>query len=219
MLLPGIIAAQQFYSAAETAEAEVLVPPLSTAGGIALVGVFSIGVHFVYIVVLAIVRQYPPLIPLPLADPYRFLAGVSSTFDFREAFAMVGGLALMCLTAIPVGRLTALVVLEKGDKAIFYGPMTEIVMQGHGDDAFVAAYVISKLTEGDRLIGYQGTVAAMIPDENRMPTKLVLKDVTMFYLNLEKSGPSRVETKQALSWLTLSASEWHNVAFKIYREV
>lgn len=219
MLLPGIVATHQFYAAAESAEAEVWVPPLTKASGIALVGGFSVGVHLLFIVILAVTAQWPPLTPLLLADPYRFIGHLPSNFNYLHALQLLGGLSILILTAIPVGRLTAAAMLEKGDPATFYGPMTEIIALSKGDDTFVTAFVISKISHEKKVLGYQGVIASMIPDENRMPAKLVMRNVRSFYLRLSKSGPVRVETGQDLDWLTLNCDEWSNIAFKVYRVV
>jgi hypothetical protein len=69
LLLPGILAAWAFFRAAQTNEVISSVPALSTPEGIALVGGFSVAVHFVYVVLLKLITSLSPRIPLPLADP------------------------------------------------------------------------------------------------------------------------------------------------------
>lgn len=40
-----------------------------------------------------------------------------------------------------------------------------------------------------------------------------------FYLQLDAESPKRIETDQLIEWLALSASDWHNIAFKVFQLV
>lgn len=218
LLLPGIVGARAFYGSAETNEMEVPTPPLSTSEGIALVGTMSVIVHLVYATGLRIVAAIPPRVSLPLADPYTyFAASPPSATGLDAAFALFSGLVFLCALAAPIGRIAGLAVLKRGDKSRFYGPLSEIIQQAAGDDRFIVAYVISKIEKDDKLVGYQGTVVSLFRDEDRYPSKVILKDVAPFYLKLDDDAPRRHETTETIDILVLTSAEWHNIAFRVYR--
>jgi hypothetical protein len=219
LLLPGIIAARAYYFAGETREVEVPVPPLSTADGIALVGAFSAAVHFIYVIVLKAVLLLPPIIPLPLANPYLFFAEPRALPALDAAWALFSGLALLSLLAAATGFLAGRATLRWGDKSRFYGPLADVIHSANGDDKFLTAYVITKLEEGKRLVGYQGTVDSLFRDADRFPTKVVLKEVAPFYLDLSEDSLDRRETDQVIDWLVLTADDWHNIAFRAFQLV
>lgn len=219
LLLPGIIAARAFYFAGQTREVEVPVPSLSTPNGISLVGGFSVFIHAAYVAALLLVSRLPTFIPLPLADPYRVLVARPDTSALDLAWSFLSGLLLLCTLAGLVGLVAGLLALKCLDKSLVYGPLADVIESAKGDDKFITAYVISKITEGDRLIGYQGTVDSLFRDEDRFPSKVVLKDVVPFYLTLGEDGPKRNEADQWIDWLVLRADDWHNIAFRVYQLV
>ncbi|HEX8626352.1 MAG TPA: hypothetical protein VF782_14920 [Allosphingosinicella sp.] len=216
LLLPGLLAVRAFYHGAETGEVEVPVPALSTAEGIALVGGFSVAVHLAYVLALQLILLLPPLIPLPLANPYALFTAQPEVGSLAAAYSLFAGLSGLGVLAYGIGFASGL-LMALGDKSLFYGPLTEVFQKGEGDDRFIAAYVVSKIAHEKSLLGYQGAVVSLQYDENRYPAKVVLKDVVPFYLNLSADGPQREESKQPIHWLVLSADEWHNIAFKVFR--
>jgi hypothetical protein len=216
LLLPGIIAARFFFRAADTAEIEVPVPSLSSPEGIALVGGFSVLVHFIYNVGLWTATKLPTLIPLPLADPYALFAAASALQSPEAALGLFAGLLGLCLTAIVTGYVAGRAAMLRRDRSFFYGPLTELLQAGEGDDKFITAYVISKLEANGKAIGYEGTIAALHRDGDGYPDKVVLKDVAPFSLT-QKDGSTREEGPQVIDWLVLSAADWHNIAFRIFR--
>jgi len=217
LLLPGIIAARAFYFAAQTKEVEVAIPSLSSPEGIALVGAFSVGVHFLYIVLLKLTAYLPQIVPLPLADPYILFAATPFAEPDAAAYALFSGLVGLSLVAFGVGFALGRVIMCREDKSLFYGPLSEIIERAHGDDRFITAYVITKIGDEKRLVGYQGTIVSLFRDADRYPTRVVLKDVVPFYLKIDDDGPKREETDQLIDWLVLSAGDWHNIAFRVFR--
>lgn len=219
LLLPGIIAARAFYFAGQTREVEVPVPSLSTPDGISLVGGFSVLIHAVYVASLQFISELPALIPLPLANPYRALTASEETVPLDLAWSFLSGLFLLCALAVAVGLIAGVLAIKFLDKSLVYGPLADVIENARGDDKFITAYVVSKISEGDRLIGYQGTVDSLFRDEDRFPAKVVLKDVVPFYLTLGVDGPKRNEADQWIDWLVLRADDWHNIAFRVYQLV
>jgi hypothetical protein len=217
LLLPGIVGARFLYRAAETNEVEAPLPALSTPEGIALVGGFSIAVHFAYTVCLKFVVLLPPLTPFPLADPYSLFQPVAHVQTLDAAYRLFSGLVGLCLTAVVLGFAAGRILMLRSDKSFFYGPLSEVLEKGSGDNAFITAYVISKIAEGTRLVGYQGSIVSLFRDADRFPAKVVLKDVVPFYLCLQEDRPRREESDQIIDWLVLTADEWHNIAFRVYR--
>lgn len=220
LLLPGIVATRFFYRAGQTREVDAVMPSLSSADGIARIGTFSLAVHLVYAAVLAGIARLPPLIPLPLADPYRPFLGTTAVVP---VLPLLSGLVLLCLLAVPIGQVAGRLTMRWGDPAIFYGALAEVIAQGQGDDRVIIAYVLAKIEdERDgvrRILGYEGAVAALIRDEDRFPAKLVLKDAAIFHLELGPGGPVRRSAGQVIDWIALTAPEWHNVAFKVFQVV
>jgi hypothetical protein len=219
LLLPGIIAARAFYFAGQTREVEVAVPSLSTPNGISLVGGFSIIVHALYVLGLRIVSTLPEWTSLPLADPYRPFAAPVTGPSLDIASAFLSGLCLLSVLAALLGFLGGKIAIRCLDKALVYGPLADVIESANGDDKFITAYVVTKISVGDRFVGYQGTVDSLFRDDDRFPTKIVLKDVVPFYLTFGKDGPRREEADQIIDWIVLRADDWHNVAFRVFQLV
>lgn len=217
LLLPGIIAARAFYFAGQTREIEVPVPSLSTPNGISLVGGFSVLVHTLYVVGLKLVGLLPPVVPLPLADPYQpFLAPASAT-ALDVAWSFLSGLFLLTALAVAIGLVAGRAAIKYLDKSLVYGPLADVIESAKGDDTFITAYVVTKIEQDDRFIGYQGTVDSLFRDEDRFPAKIVLKDAVPFYLKFGSDGPERKEAGQVIDWIVLRADDWHNVAFRVFQ--
>jgi hypothetical protein len=219
LLLPGIMAAWAFFQAAQTDEVESSVPSLSTPEGLALVGGFSVAVHFLYVLLLKGILSLPPLIPLPPADPYALFSPDPQVRTLDAAYALFSGLLGLSILAVALGYGVGWLLMRREDKSIFYGPLSDMLESGHGDDGFISAYVISKIGDDKRVFGYQGTVVSLFRDSDRYPSKVVLKDVVPFYLHMEEGGPRREETDQLIDWLVVTAPDWHNIAFKVFRYV
>lgn len=219
LLLPGLIAARAFYFAAQTKEVEVPVPPLTASDGIALVGFFSVVVHLVYIASLTTIAKLPPLISAPVANPYLLFTADPSLAPLDAAYALFAGLTLLSILAAVVGFITGRIAMLRKESGLFYGPLADVIRSSAGDDAFITAYVVTKIAHQDRLVGYQGTVASLFRDGDRYPSKVILRDVVPFYLYLGEDAPKRIETDQFIDWLALSSTDWHNIAFKVFRLV
>lgn len=218
LLLPGIVSARAFYFSAQTNEVEVPTPSLSTSEGIALVGSFSVAVHFLYVILLFCISRVDPFIPLPLSNPYIFLADdVTGLGTLSSAYALFSGLVFLCGLAAIIGFLFGKLLLLRDDKSTFYGPLSDVLHSAQGDDHFIVAYVVSKIVQENRLLGYQGTVASLFRDGDRYPNKVVLKDVAPFYLEMSDDGPVRHESDESIDWIALSSDDWHNIAFRVYR--
>jgi hypothetical protein len=219
LLLPGIIAARAFYVAGYTREVEVPLPPLSTPDGIALVGAFSIGIHAVYLAGLQLAAVLPPLVPLPPADPYLLFAPPPGASARDLAWALTSGLILLCAIAQGVGAVAGRTARRwRGPRAI-YGPLADVIASAGGGDTVFTAYVVTRIEQDSRLVGYQGTVDSLFRDADRFPSKLVLRDAVTFWLEMGEDGPRRRETGQRIDWIVLTADGWHNVAFRVFRLV
>lgn len=196
LLLPGIVAVRIFYRAGQTNEVEPTVPTLSSTQGIALVGLFSVIVHALYSALsVAIPEWFQSLsigsIDLPPPDPYALLLLQDPGQATPERVSgLFFGLVCLCLLAMLVGWLSGLLVVAQGDPAIFHGPLGGMLSVKRDDDSFVTAYVLSKVEKDGRAIGYQGTVASLLRDEDRFPSKVLLRQVSVFYLNFPTNGPS-----------------------------
>lgn len=219
LLLPGIIAARAYYYSGQTREVEVPVPSLSTPDGISLVGGFSLLTHTVYIGLLTAALAYPCKIGIPAANPYLAFSPSDHLSALGIAGRFAGGLLLLSLLAWLIGFCAGrMAILVLGISAI-YGPLADVIESAKGDDKFITAYVVSKIAYEDKLVGYQGTVDSLFRDENRFPTKVVLRDVVPFYLALDETGPTRHESNQVIDWLVLKADDWHNIAFRIFQVI
>ncbi|SOB87240.1 hypothetical protein SAMN06297144_2367 [Sphingomonas guangdongensis] len=218
LLLPGIIAARAMFEAARTAEVEPVIPSLSGATGIALAGGFSVITHCLYVLALIVAAALPPWTPLPLADPYAILlAGDPAGDRLQVVLALVLGLMWLIGLATLIGFVAGRFVLRYGDPAIFYGPLAEVLLAGRGPNRFINAYVLTKVGEEGRFVGYRGTVASLLRDESRVPDRVVLKNVATFYLDIRSDGPpKRREQPETIDWLVLTAAEWYNIAFRVY---
>lgn len=219
LLLPGILGARAFYFAGQTREIEVPIPSLSTPDGISLVGGFSVLTHLLYIAGLKLFLLLPPLVPLPPANPYLLFAPPPAMPALDIAWALLTGLLLLSIVAIGAGLVGGRIAIRWLDKALVYGPLADVIDSGRGGDRFIIAYVVSKIAEGDRLVGYQGTVDSLFRDADRFPVKVVLRDVVSFYLRLGENGPDREESDQPIDWLVLTADDWHNIAFRVIQTV
>ncbi|KQT32833.1 hypothetical protein ASG29_14175 [Sphingomonas sp. Leaf412] len=218
LLLPGIIAIRTFFAMAKTAEVEPSSPPLSSADGIALVGSASLIVHVVYAGALSVVSCLPAWTPLPLADPYlMFAADRGGLRSPQQSFAMFAGLLSLCVTAYLGGRLAGAHASRIAGDKFLYGPLAELIRKGDGSGRFIVAYVLGKIGADGRQIGYQGTVVDLIRDADRFPAKVILRDVSMFYLVLRSGGPERREMEGTIDMLAVSKDDWHNIAFRVFQ--
>jgi len=217
LLLPGIVAARVFYQASKTKEVEPAIPSLSSTDGIALVGLFSVAVHVVFVIALMAVTALPPVTALPAADPYiLFTPAAAHVSSLHAASALVGGLAWLCIIAAGLGFAGGKIMMRTGDASIFYGALSEVITRGHGADRFVAAYVLTKMRHDGRMVGYQGTVVSLLRDADRFPAKIVLRDASLFYLDIAGERPERREHGRLIDWIALTAEGWENVAFKVF---
>lgn len=218
LLLPGIIAARSFYHASKTGEVEPSIPALSSMDGIALVGLFSVIVHFVYATGLVIAMSVPSITTMPAANPYQlFTTDAGHLSGLHAAFSLFFGLIMLCLTALVSGYVGGRLVMRWGDKSVFYGSLADIIASGEGEQRFITAYVLTKVRHDARAIGYQGTVVSLIRDADRFPTKILLKNVSVFYLDFDGPIPVRKEHADPIDWIALSKDDWDNIAFKVFK--
>lgn len=218
LLLPGIIAARTFYFAAHTKEFDEVMPSMSTTDGLSLIGLFALVVHYTYIAMLRVVAALPSWTDLPVADPYRYLSSNSGGLQtLDDTLSLFSGLLFLSLLAIVVGYLSGLVMLRSTDRSMFYGPLNTLVASGRGDRNFITAFVLSKVTEQERPIAYEGTVVSLLRDADRFPSKLVLRDVAVFQPSFgdEKRDPDR-DLQNRIPLMTFDSSEWHNLALTVY---
>jgi hypothetical protein len=218
LLLPGIVAAKAFYQAAQTREVEPAVPPLTSVDGIAQVGLFSVAVHATYVVMLMIARgrSWPEwMADIPTANPY--VAMLSPPANLETIYALIAGLLLLCMLALVLGAGAGRLMMWRGEAAIFYGPMAEVLAKtGSGKD-FIIAYVLTTIEQEGALIGYQGTVVSLLRDADRFPAKVVLKDASVFRLVMAEGRPLRREAGETIDWIALAADQWRNIAFKVFK--
>jgi hypothetical protein len=219
LLLPGIIAAKFFYRAGSTPEVDAVLPSLSSAEGLAQLGLFSVAVHLLYATALLGISALPDWTGLPLADPYLPLIGGDLPPTRGAVWSLFAGIALLCAAAVPCGMVAGALVYRFGDRSLFYGPLTELIAQGRGRRRFITAYILSKVGEDGRHLGYQGTVKSLVRDADRLPAKIVLQDAYIFTLTVTSHGTTRRENERQMEWITLSATDWHNVAFRVFELV
>lgn len=220
LLLPGIVATKAFYQFAQTKEVEPAIPSLTSADGIAQIGLLSVFVHLTYVICLGIVATaHGPqrLAGIPLANPYVAMLVPPATIE--SVYALISGLFFLCLLAIVLGTLAGRLVMWGGDSSIFYGPMAEVFAKTGSDQDFIIAYVLTTIEQEGALIGYQGTVVSLLRDADRFPAKVVLKDASVFRLVMAEGRPMRREAGETIDWIALSAEQWHNIAFKVFKVV
>lgn len=218
LLLPGIVAVRAFYHASKTSEVEPSIPALSSIDGIALVGLFSVIVHFIYATALIVAVSIPPRTSVPLANPYQlFSVEAAHLSGLDAAFSLFFGLVMLCLTALMAGYVGGRLIMRWGDKSVFYGALADIIASGEGDQSFITAYVLTKVRYEARSIGYQGTVVSLIRDADRFPAKILMKNVSVFYLDFDGPVPVRKEHADPIDWIALSKDDWDNIAFKVFR--
>lgn len=217
MLLPGIVAAHFFYRAGKTGEVDPLVPALGSPTGIAQVGALSVIVHVAFVAGLWAVSQLPHWTALPLANPYRFFRDDShGLVDLTDAFALMSGLSWLMLVAVVVGRGIGELYMRLSNRSIFYGPMNQLVIAADGPNRFITAYVLTKIEHEGAILGYEGVVENLARDADRLPTSVVLSDARPFKVLLGEE--SRQEVGTEIDWIALSASDWHNIAFRVYED-
>ena len=151
------------------------------------------------------------------ARPYQVFVAPPGAVAIDLAWSFFSGIFLLCALAVLIGLIAGSVALRCLDKSLVYGPLADVIDSAKGDDKFITAYVVSKISEGNRMIGYQGTVDSLFRDQDRFPAKVVLKDVVPFYLTLGEDGPKHDEAEQWIDWLVLRAEDWHNIAFRVYQ--
>lgn len=222
LLLPWVVAAHAFYAAARTAEVDVAVPSLSTPLGIVQTGLFSVAVHAGFSLGLLFVGRLPDLTGLPLANPYLLLAPDSPALANLDAIAgLFGGLVLLCLVAQLLGVTAGAITMRFGRGDVFYGPLTNVIALARRDDAsFIAAEILTKIVEENHVLGYRGTVISLSRENDGFPSKILLSDVSIFYLPIGSTRANVILDGGAIDTidsLALSAADWHNIGFTVYR--
>lgn len=216
LLLPGILAMRAYYRTGRVAEADPVFPPLSGVEGLAQAGMCCIAVHAAYAIILAGVAGLPPLIPLPLADPYAVFALHSNADLTRDhVIGLLLGLIWLSFLADLTGRGAAWLGKRYGDPGVFHGPLADILTLNVGPNDFINAYVLTKTDVEGGILGYQGTVVSLIRDADRFPVKVVMRNVAIFYLELAGDRPRRREVGESIDWIALSSEEWRNIAFRV----
>lgn len=205
-----------FYRAGRVAEADPIFPPLSGIEGLAQTGICCVVVHAAYAILLAGISHLPPLLRLPLADPYAVLA-LHSNADLTRAhvIGLFLGLFWLCFLADILGRVVAWLGKYFGDPGVFHGPLADILTLNVGPNDFINAYVLTKTDVEGGILGYQGTVVSLIRDADRFPVKVVMRNVAIFYLELAGDRPRRREVEESIDWIALSSEEWRNIAFRV----
>jgi hypothetical protein len=219
MLLPGIIATRTFYSAAKTKEIDVVMPSMSTIDGLSLIGLFTLVVHFFYVVILKIIVATAPTGSWPISDPYRYLSSDNiGLHSLSDSYALFSGLLFASTLAIVVGAVAGKAAIWKLDPSVFYGPINELVRQGQGDNTFITAFILSKVKDAERPIAYEGTVVSVVSDADRFPMKIVLRDVAVFQPRFgEGEDANDRDLQSRIPLMTFESAEWHNLAFRVYR--
>ena len=218
LLLPGFIAARAFYQAAQTKEVEPAVPPMSSVDGITLIGIFTVFVHFLYISILLCLRDRYSLgwiDDIKAANPY--VSMLSSPTSVDAIYSLIFRLFVLCILALMLGTIAGRLMLRFGESSIFYGPMAEMFAKTGSDQDFIIADVLTKIQQEGALFGYQGTVASLLRDADRFPAKVVLKDASVTRVVMAEGRPLRREVGETIDWIALSADQWQNIAFKVFK--
>jgi len=217
LLLPGIVATWFFYRSAQTKEVDPVLPALTSPEGIAQLGGFSLLAHFLYSTLLWLISRLPHCFELPLANPYIFTENQFHALgSVTGAWTFFSGLFCLCVLAALVGALAGEISESVVGKGLFYGPLSEVYLKGEGANRFITAYVLTKVEADGKAIGYEGTVESLARDGDRYPTKVILRDASIFYLEFTADGPVRHECGNLIDWIVLTSEEWHNIAFQVF---
>lgn len=217
LLLPGFIATIIFYHSGRTTEADPVMPSLGSSSGVAVIGAFTIAVHLVYSGLLWTVSLIPPCLPLPMADPYRaFDPAAAGIHNPGEVFSFFLGLGYLGLTACAVGAMFGAFIKASIHAPLFHGPLKGVLDKADGPNAFITAYVLTKIEHEGTLLGYEGPVASITRDEDRLPTRVILREARPFTMKIDGPRTTREEQGSPIDWLILSATDWHNISLRVY---
>ncbi len=218
LLLPGLIAVYFFYRTGRTKEADPVIPSLGSPLGLAQIGSFAVAVHFVYALILWIVSRMPSRIDLPLADPYRVLdpSGAALTTS-EDRLALFSGLGFLLVTAAALGHILGELFRIRANRTIFHGPLNAVLDKADGPDAFITAYVLTKIEHAGMVLGYEGTVTALTRDAELLPARVVLKDARPFRIDIAKGGSKREEDGPVMDCIVINSTDWHNIALRVYQ--
>lgn len=218
LLLPGFVGVHFFYRQGRTTESDPVVPSLNTPFGISIIGGFSVLVHAIYACGLRIVSSFPPCFNWPLANPYVLLgkAVVDNGVNTSAMISLFSGLLLLMFTAMVVGTIVGQIALSASDGTVFYGPLKDILEKANGPDAWITAYVLTKIEHEGVVLGYEGNVVTITRDNERLPVKVVLKDARPFRIDSAETRDRRKEEGMVMDYLVLSSEDWHNIAFRVY---
>lgn len=217
LVLPGLVAVFFFYRSGWTKEADPILPEMSSPAGLVQIGCWATLVHLIYAFVLWALGHLPRCVDLPLADPYRALDGSGAALaSSSDRLALFAGLFFLVLLAAALGTLVGEVVKVFSDRSIFHGPLIEIIEKADGPNAWITAFVLTKIENGDICLGYEGVVTSLTRDADLLPAKVVLKDVRQFRIKISEPESQRKEQGRPMDYLVLSAADWHNIAFRVY---
>lgn len=183
-----------------------------------MIGGFSVLVHVIYSFGQKIVADFPPYFDWPPADPY-ILLGTTGAPGITPSvvLSVFSGLLLLVITSMVVGIVVGRIVLSASDGTIFHGPLKDILEKADGPDAWITAYVLTKIEHEGVVLGYEGNVVTIARDSERLPVKVVLKDARPFRISSTMAEERRKEEDMVMDYLVLSAEDWHNIAFRVYR--
>lgn len=217
LILPGLVAVFFFYRSGRTKEADPILPEMSSAAGLVQIGCLATLVHLVYAFILWALRDVPLCCNLPPADPYRALdASGASLATSGGRLGLFAGLFLLLVLAAVLGSLVGKCFKVFSNRAIFHGPLIEIIEKADGPDAWITAFVLTRIENGDTFLGYEGVVTSLTRDADLLPAKVVLRDVRQFRILISEPGSQRKEEGKPMDYLILNATDWHNIAFRVY---
>ena len=108
---------------------------------------------------------------------------------------------------------------QRSIASFFYGWMEPIVRQAAPDENWVVAFVVTRITIGDHLVGYEGTVKEVTIDPDKQLTSITLVDVERFLLGRQGRSLRRqtpLESVPKIETLHIPSDRIENTAFTTF---
>ena len=214
-LLPGLLFVVTSYLYFGTPEVRVTPPPLRSTLVIAIAGAMSVLINSLYAGLLELHDAIPMrVIDLPVLDPYLLVKSAGSTISNTDIYSSFGGFVMLCLIGIVLGRITALGDIEKRDEFL-YGWLAPLIRSSKPDNAWINAYALTTNQRDSDFLGYEGTLANLVLDEDRNVIGATLRNVETFYVRMNRDGARRVAGKAGIDMLVLRKDDFQNMALEV----
>ncbi|MES1200319.1 MAG: hypothetical protein ABUS57_02580 [Pseudomonadota bacterium] len=225
ILLPGFAAYLAIFSIGEQRAFSVTPPPQNSGVGLFVLGAGALAAHTLSAIAFAIndwiadghALFHMPFMPNVYALALLFETHPESTTGSDIAWMLGYNAAL----GVASYYLVSSYVQHWGRKrsaAMLYGWLTGVVEQSAQKDRYVTAFVVTKIQDGDAVVGYEGLLENLEVNSDKEVTAVTLLYATGFLLKIWQYGITRQvsQRRQPIPRIYLDRANISNIAFNVF---